>query len=62
MADYLHGAYGQINAVGIRVPDESQSAIVYVGTAPVHTLENSANNVNVPILARNMAEDRKSVV
>ena len=59
MADYLHGAYGQINAVGIRVPDESQSAIVYVGTAPVHTLENSANNVNVPILVRNMAEARK---
>ena len=59
MADYKHGAYGQINAVGTRVPDESQSAFVYIGTAPVHTVENGAENVNVPILVHNMAEARK---
>ena len=38
MAEYLHGAYGEINAVGNRVSDESLSAIVCIGTAPVHTV------------------------
>ena len=37
MADYKHGAYGVIQAVGSRVADESQGAIVYVGTAPCTT-------------------------
>lgn len=59
MAEYLHGAYGQINAVGTRTADESQSAIVYIGTAPVHTVEGGASNVNVPILVNNIAEARK---
>ena len=62
MADYKHGAYGQIQAVGIRQPAESQSAIVYVGTAPVHTLALATGetyNVNRPVLVNNMAEARK---
>lgn len=58
MAGYLHGAYGQIQAVGSRVSEKSQSAVVYVGTAPVHTLENGAENVNVPVLVNNIAEAR----
>lgn len=61
MADYLHGAYGEINAVGTRVADTSQGAIVYVGTAPVHTVEGGADNVNVPIVVNNMAEARKKL-
>ena len=59
MAEYLHGAYGEINAVGSRVAQESQGAFVYVGTAPVHTIEGGASNVNVPILVNNIAEARK---
>ena len=59
MANYLHGAYGQINAVGSRVADESQGAIVYVGTAPVHNLVGGAENVNKPIVVRDIAEARK---
>lgn len=59
MAEYKHGAYGAIQAVGNRVADDSQSAIVYIGTAPVHTLEGGAKSVNVPILVRNIAEARK---
>ena len=59
MAVYLHGAYGEINAVGSRVSDESLSAIVCIGTAPVHTVEGGASNVNVPILINNIAEARK---
>ena len=59
MSQYLHGAYGQIQAVGTRVADESQGAIVYVGTAPVHTVEGGEKNVNVPILVNNIAEARK---
>ena len=59
MADYKHGAYGVIQAVGSRVADESQGAIVYVGTAPVHNVEGGANNVNKPIVVNNIAEARK---
>lgn len=60
MADnYLHGAYGQIQAVGTRVADVSQGVIVYVGTAPVHTIEGGAANVNVPILVNNMGEAQR---
>lgn len=59
MAEYLHGAYGQINTAGARVPDEAPAgAIVYIGTAPVHTLP-GGNNVNVPVKIRNMAEARR---
>jgi len=62
MSDYLHGAYGKTRAVGIRVPAESQSTIVYVGTAPVHTLalaDGESYNVNKPVLVNSMAEARK---
>ena len=59
MSEYFHGAYGKVSAEGNRAADESQGAIVYVGTAPVHTVEGGANNVNKPILVRNIAEARK---
>ena len=62
MADYLHGAYGRINAVGSRVAEESQGAIVYVGTAPVHTLALASGEsypVNVPVVVNNISEARK---
>lgn len=59
MAEYKHGAYGVIQAVGSRVADASQGAIVYVGTAPVHNVEGGAKNVNVPIVVNNIAEARK---
>lgn len=58
MSEYLHGAYGKIQPVGNRVADTSLSAIVYVGTAPVHTLEGGASKVNKPILVNNIAEAR----
>lgn len=58
MADYKHGAYGVINAVGARAASESSGTIVYVGTAPVHTIEGGAKNVNKPILVNNIGEAR----
>lgn len=61
MAEYLHGTYGQIQAVGSRVSTESLNAIVYIGTAPVHTIEGGAENVNKPILVSNIAEARKKL-
>lgn len=60
MSEYLHGAYGQTQAVGTKVSQKSQRAIVYVGTAPVHTVEGGANNINKPILVNNIAEARKA--
>lgn len=59
MSEYKHGAYGQIQAVGTRVTQLVQGVIVYVGTAPVHTVAGGAQNVNVPILVNNIAEARK---
>ena len=59
---YKHGAYGQIQAVGSRVPNASRSAIVYIGTAPVHTLalaSGESYNVNKPVLVNNIAEARQ---
>lgn len=59
MAEYLHGAYGQINPVENRVSVDGPAPIVYIGTAPVHTIENGANYVNTPVLVNNIAEARK---
>jgi len=62
MSEYLHGAYGKIQAVGARIADKSLQAIVYVGTAPVHNLALAAGEsypVNKPIVVNNIAEARK---
>ena len=59
---YLHGAYGDQQAIGTRVATESQSAVVLVGTAPVHNLAPDANgawNVNKPILVNDISEAKK---
>lgn len=59
MAEYLHGAYGQIQTLATRVAVKCLNAIVYVGTAPVHTVAGGSANVNRPILVNNIAEARK---
>ena len=62
MNDYLHGAYGGSQDDGNRVSTESESAIVCIGTAPVHTValaEGESYNVNKPVLVRNIAEAKK---
>lgn len=62
MSEYKHGAYGQIQAVGARVADKSLQAIVYIGTAPVHTLalaDGESYPVNRPVVVNNIAEARK---
>lgn len=61
MSDYKHGAYGQIRANGIKNAVESQSAIVYVGTAPVQQIQLGSGEhypVNVPIVVNDIAEAR----
>lgn len=59
MAEYKHGAYGTSQAAGTKAAVESQQVMVYVGTAPVHTVEGGKNNVNRPIVVNNIAEARK---
>ena len=59
MNEYQHGAYGNVQAVGTKVSAKSRSAIVYVGTAPVHLTAGGAANVNKPVMINNMAEARK---
>ncbi|NLV58687.1 MAG: hypothetical protein GXY67_07935 [Clostridiales bacterium] len=59
MAEYLHGAYGRIQTAGTKVAQQSRNAIVYIGTAPVHTVPGGAANVNKPLLIQNFAEAKK---
>lgn len=61
MAEYLHGAYGQIQAVGSRVSEQSQMAICYIGTAPVHTVQGGGENVNKPVLVSSISEARRKL-
>ena len=59
MSDYLHGAYGVVQAVGNRVAEQSEGVFVYIGTAPVHQLALASGEsypVNKPILCNNIAE------
>ena len=59
MAEYLHGVYREWPKAGDALTADSQAAMVVFGTAPVHTLAGGANNVNVPVLVRTIAEARK---
>ena len=62
MSEYLHGAYGDSQANGNRVSVDTESAIVCIGTAPVHTLGLASGGsypVNKPVLVRNIAEAKK---
>ena len=59
MSEYLHGAYGKVQTAANRAADSGLGAIVYIGTAPVHTLEGGAGKVNVPMLVNDIAEARK---
>lgn len=59
MAEILHGAYGQIQAISSPTAIKSLNAIVYIGTAPVHTVEGGSENVNKPVLVENIAQARK---
>lgn len=59
MANYLHGAYGRVQTAGNRVSQNGFNAIVYVGTAPVHTIAGGAETVNKPIAVNNIAEAKR---
>mgnify|MGYP004482452631 FL=1 len=59
MSNYLHGAYGQIQAAGTKVAAKARNAFVYVGTAPVHLVAGGADNVNKPVLVSSIAEAKK---
>ena len=57
MAEYpgfKHGTRAEIDANGFSTAGngESLQAIVYIGTAPVHLIEDGAKNVNKPILVQ----------
>lgn len=47
---YKHGPYATRNTDGVRSVALAQAGAVVFGTAPVHTVEGGAANVNVPIL------------
>ena len=47
---YKHGPYATRDTAGSRSVELAQAGTVVFGTAPVHTVEGGAANVNVPIL------------
>ena len=61
--NFKHGAYGKVTADGLSLTGRGKwkQAIVYIGTAPVHQLEGGANQVNKPILVRDIAEARSKL-
>lgn len=56
---YLHGAYGQHQTSYSRVASKAKNVMVYVGTAPVHTIEGGSKNVNRPILIENLSDAKR---
>lgn len=56
MPEFLHGAYGKINAIANRETNNGKSAMVIFGTAPVNTVVGGSKNVNKPVLLRSMGE------
>lgn len=54
MTDYIHGVIADIAAAGTKAAATSRSAIIYVGTAPVHTVSGGSGRVNRPVVIENM--------
>ena len=59
MAEYKHGAYGMIQATGTLESTAAANAFVYIGTAPVNQVVGGSENVNKPVLVRNIAEAKR---
>lgn len=55
---YIHGAYATIGSISSAVVEDCKVGIVYVGTAPVHTVPGGNSRVNVPVLCESMADAR----
>ena len=53
---WKHGPYGNQNTAGSKQTTKAGVGAVVFGTAPVHTIEDGANHVNVPILVRDYEE------
>lgn len=49
MAEYLHGPYGTLQDAVIGDVDEASTAVVAIGTLPVHLLSNYSGTVGVPL-------------
>lgn len=59
MNEYLHGAFGRLTNAPNKVAKQSRNGFCYIGTAPVHTVEGGAENVNKPVLVNSIAEAKK---
>lgn len=55
---YIHGAYATIGSISSTVVEDCKVGIVYVGTAPVHTVPGGNERVNVPVVCNSMADAR----
>lgn len=58
MSEFKHGVLSAISTDSARdaTQSESRHVMVYVGTAPVHTVQGGSKNVNKPVLCKNIAE------
>ena len=61
MSEYKHGAYGRLTTDSARAAAKGQSAMIYIGTAPVHLVAGGAEMVNKPIVVSSIADARKKM-
>lgn len=56
MRQYLHGTRGEVSATPNKVADQGRSAVLYIGTAPVHTVPGGAANLHKPVAVSSFQE------
>ena len=60
---YKHGTYGELTASKVKGTANTDTVVVYVGTAPINLIRGyaSANLVNVPIKVANMVDAQSKI-
>ena len=61
MPNYKHGVYGELGLSGSEGALQAQSAMVYVGTAPVGQIAGGKDTLNVPVVCRTLSEAKKAL-
>ena len=61
MSEWKHGAFSNMVTDGAKAAAKAQSAMIYIGTAPVHLVAGGAELVNKPIVVSSMNEARKKM-
>lgn len=63
MGEYKYGAYGIIGTSNEQTATQSSTAVVYVGTAPIHLIRNYAEKgiIHEPVRLANLSEAQRTI-